>query len=250
VRLGNPAAALVGGLYRWWWRVEVVGLERVPAGGRVLLVTNRSGALVPYEALMIRTALGRESGRPHAARLLVDDWLLHLPALGPALADLGAIVTPAAARRTLEHDGALVAYPEGAAAVAKPFRDRYRLASFGKGSFARLAIQTGTPIVPVAVIGAEEVHPVVARLDAPGRLLGLPTLPVTATFPWLGFWGLVPLPTKWTLLVGEPLEVSERHPAADARDAAAVGRVRDQVRERLQALVLEGLRRRRAIFRG
>jgi len=132
----------------------------------------------------------------------------------------------------------------------KPFRDRYRLGRFGRGAFARVAIATGTPIVPVAVIGAEEVHPVLARLDLPGRLLGLPTLPVTPTFPWLGLWGLVPLPTKWTLLFGEPLEVAARHGVSDASDPARVARLRDQVRERLQALVLEGRRRRRSLFLG
>ena len=121
---------------------------------------------------------------------------------------------------------------------------------FGRGAFARVAIATGTPIVPVAVIGAEEVHPVLARLDLPGRLLGLPTLPVTPTFPWLGLWGLVPLPTKWTLLFGEPLDVAARHGASDASEPARVARLRDQVRERLQALVLERLRRRRSLFLG
>ncbi len=197
--LGTDAIeVLLEALYRYWWRVETVGLERVPASGRVVLVANRGGALVPYEALMIREAVRRapESNHP------------------------------------------------------KPFRARYRLGRFGRGAFARVAIATGTPIVPVAVIGAEEVHPVLARLDLPGRLLGLPTLPVTPTFPWLGLWGLVPLPTKWTLLFGEPLEVAARHGASDASDAARVARLRDQVRERLQALVLEGLRRRRSLFSG
>ena len=103
---------------------------------------------------------------------------------------------------------------------------------------------------PVAVIGAEEVHQVLARLDLPGRLLRLPTLPVTPTFPWLGLAGLVPLPTKWTLHFGEPLDVAARHAASDAVDAARVAGLRDQVRERLQGLVVEGLRRRRSVFRG
>jgi 1-acyl-sn-glycerol-3-phosphate acyltransferase len=154
------------------------------------------------------------------------------------------------ARRLLERGEAVIVFPEGERALAKPFSQRYRLARFGRGAFARLAIETRTPIVPVAVFGAEEVHPVLARFDAPGRMLGLPTLPLTATFPLLGLAGLVPLPTKWTLLAGEPLDVNARHAPADASDGAAVARLRDQVRERLQALVLEGLRRRRSVFRG
>jgi 1-acyl-sn-glycerol-3-phosphate acyltransferase len=241
--LGTDAIeVLLEALYRYWWRVETVGLERVPASGRVMLVANRGGALVPYEALMIREAVRR-------ARPLLDDWMAELPLLGAALARVGAVrAAPATLRRLLVRGGAVIACPESN--HPKPFRARYRLGRFGRGAFARVAIATGTPIVPVAVIGAEEVHPVLARLDLPGRLLGLPTLPVTPTFPWLGLWGLVPLPTKWTLLFGEPLDVAARHGASDASDATRVARLRDQVRERLQALVLEGLRRRRSLFSG
>src|SRR5207244_7710200 len=105
----------------------------------------------------------------------------------------------------------------------RPFRERYRLGRFGRGMFARLAITTGTPIVPVAVIGAEEVHPVLARLDLPGRLLGLPTLPLTPTFPWLGPSGLVPLPTKCALLFSYPLEVAARHAPSDAASPTPAG---------------------------
>src|SRR5439155_1357181 len=166
---------------------------------------------------------------------LLDEWMAELPLLGTALARAGGVrAAPATVRRLLARGAAVIACPESN--HPKPFRDRYRLGRFGRGAFARVAIATGTPIVPVAVIGAEEVHPVLARLDLPGRLLGLPTLPLTPTFPWLGLWGLVPLPTKWALLFGEPLEVAARHAASDAADPARVGRLRDQVRERLQAL--------------
>jgi len=238
----DATESLLAALYRWWWRVETVGLERVPASGRVMLVANRGGALVPYEALMIREAVRR-------AHPLLDDWMAAAPLLGAALARAGAVrAAPATVRRLLGRGEAVIVCPESN--HPKPFRDRYRLGRFGRGAFARLAIETATPIVPVAVIGAEEVHPVLARLDLPGRLLGLPALPITLTFPWLGLWGLVPLPTKWALLFGDPLDVAVRHRPGDASDPALVGRLRDQVRERLQALVLEGLRRRRSLFLG
>jgi 1-acyl-sn-glycerol-3-phosphate acyltransferase len=192
---------------------------------------------------MLRVGLRRD------AWLLVDDWLGGFPLVGPALARAGAVRGGTAAlRRLLARDEAVVVAPEPA--PAKLFRDRYRLARFGRAGFARIAIETGTPIVPVGVIGAEEIHPVLARIDLAGRALGLPTLPITPTFPWLGLAGLVPLPTKWILMIGEPLDVAARHAPADARQPAAVARLRDQVRERLQALVLEGLRRRRSVFRG
>jgi len=234
--------AILHALYRYWWRVEAVGLERVPGTGPVILVANRGGALLPYEALMIGVAA-------RDAHPLLDDWLGALPLLGAALTRVGAVRgAPATARRLLARGEAVVVCPESN--HPKPFRERYRLGRFGRGAFARLAIEAGAPIVPVAVIGAEEVHPVIARLDLPGRLLGLPTLPLTPTFPWLGLWGLVPLPTKWTLLFGDPLDVGAHLQASDASDPRLVGRLRDQVRERLQALVLEGLRRRRSVFRG
>jgi 1-acyl-sn-glycerol-3-phosphate acyltransferase len=245
----DVSGTVLEALYRYWWRVEAVGLERVPARGRVLVVANRGGALFPYDELMIQVALATEHPARRAARLLLDDWLARLPLVGAALARAGgARGGTTSLRRLLLHDEAVIVCPE--ASQAKLFRDRYRLAQFGRAGFARLAIETGTPIVPVGVIGAEEIHPVLARLDLPGRFLGLPTLPITPTFPWLGLAGLVPLPSKWILLVGEPLDVAARHSPADASQPAIVARLRDQVRERLQALVLEGLRRRRSIFRG
>src|SRR5439155_14593562 len=115
------------------------------------------------------------------------------PLLGAALARAGAVrAAPAIVRRLLDREEAVIVCPESN--HPKPFRDRYRLGRFGRGAFARLAIETATPIVPVAVIGAEEVHPVLARLDLPGRLHGLPTLPITLPFPWPALRGLVPLP--------------------------------------------------------
>ncbi len=252
---GAPSArladALLRTLYRYWWRVETVGLGRVPASGRLLLVANRAGALLPYEALMIAIALADAHAERRRAHPVLEEWVAQAPLVGAVIAATGAVRGSAASlRRLLEREEAVIVCPEGAAAVAKGFGKRYRLARFGRSGFARLAIETGTPIVPVAVIGAEETHPVLACLDAPGRLLGLPTLPITPTFPWLGLFGLVPLPTKWTLHFGEPLDVAARHPASEAGDAARVARLRDQVRERLQGLVVEGLRRRRSIFLG
>ena len=239
--------ALLDVLYRLWWRVEPFGLDHVPAHGPVIVVTNRGGALVPYEALMVQTSLAHHHPARRYARPLVDEWLARTPLVGRALVRGGALrggVT--GLRRALGRDEAVIVHPEGG--VAKRFRDRYRLASFGRAPFARVAIETGATIVPVAVIGAEEIHPVLARLDLPGRLVGLPTLPITPTFPWLGAAGLVPLPTKWLLFAGEPLDVAARTAPSDAADPVAVARLRDQVRERLQALILEGLRRRRGIF--
>ena len=189
--LGEPgdhvaplADVLFDAAYRWWWRVDVVGLDRVPQTGPVVLVANRSGVPLPYESLMIARALAGPPLARTGARLLIDDWLAALPVVGGVLRQAGGVrATPGAIRRLLERDEAVVVLPEGEQAMAKTWSRRYRLGTFGKGTFARAAIQAGAPIVPVAVIGAEETHPVLARVDAARRLLGLPTLPLTPTFP-------------------------------------------------------------------
>ncbi len=231
-------------LCRYWWRIEVRGLERVPTRGRVLLVANRAGTLLPYDALVLPTALALDRPEARRAFTLVEEWFTRLPVVGDALERIDALAaTPGTLRRLLDRDQAVVAFPT----AAMPFDRRYRIGRFGHPAFIRVAIETGTPIVPVAVIGAEESQPVLTRIAGP-KVLGLPALPVTPTFPFLGLAGLVPLPTKWTIHVGEPLAVAERYPAASARDAAAMRRLREQVRERLQALVSEGLRRRRGLF--
>jgi 1-acyl-sn-glycerol-3-phosphate acyltransferase len=231
--------AVLRGLYQYWWRVEAHGFDQVPSHGRVMVVTNRSGALLPYDALMVALGIERSTGR--YPRPLVDEWLAALPVLGPALGALGALAaTPANLRDLLDRDEAAILFPEGHAAAGKPFRQRYRLRPFGGSNLLGVAIETGTPIVPVAVIGAEEVQPVLFRVPLVGRPFGVPAVPVTPT--------LVPLPTRWTIYAGEPLDVSSCCAPGRTRDARAVRRLRDQVRERLQGLVTEGRRRRRSIF--
>jgi 1-acyl-sn-glycerol-3-phosphate acyltransferase len=233
-------SAALRALYRYWWRVDAVGLERVPRHGPVMVVANRASALPPYDAFMIAVALqGANPERP--VHPLVDDWLLRLPVARQTLDALGALpATAGRAKKLLEAGGAAIVFPEGKEALAKPTARHYRVSRFGRTPLLRAAVQTGTPIVPIAVIGSEEVHPVLCRLDAIGRPLGLPALPLTA--------GFVPLPTKWTLYVGEPLDVGGRLRPEDADDREQMRLLRDQIRERLQALVSEGVRRRRGLF--
>ncbi len=227
-------------LYRWWWRVEVIGRERLPRRGPVLVVANRGSSLIPYEAFMLARALGPEQPDGRVARPLVDEWLLRLPIVGAMLASLGALPATTAGARTALAGAMAIAFPEGTDAVAKPLDRRYRLAPFTRGALLRVAAEAGAPIVPAAVIGAEEVHPVLWRFEGLGRLIGIPALPVTPA--------LIPLPTKWTVHVGEPLEVPRRTAAGLARDARAMRALRIQVRERLQGLVSDGVRRRRGLF--
>jgi 1-acyl-sn-glycerol-3-phosphate acyltransferase len=237
-------------LYRYWWRVDAKGLERIPSRGRVLLVSNRAGALLPFDAFMIGVALAADHPTGRRARPLVDEWVTDLPVVGPTLGRLGALpATPRSLRRVLGDEQAAIVFPEGQDACAKPFNRRYRLGRFGRGALLRVALEMRTPIVPIAVIGAEEIQPVLWRLESLGRPLGLPAIPVTPTFPLLGLFGLVPLPTKWTIHVGEPIDTAATFPAG-VTDAVTVRRLREALRERLQGLVTEGLRRRRSIFLG
>lgn len=231
-------------LYRFWWRVDVRGIERVPGEGRVLLIANRAGSLLPYDALMLPLALALDHPSGRRAYTVLAERVTRLPIVGPLLEQAGVLPgTPSALRRVLARDDAAIAFP----APAMPYGRRYRIGRFAQPGLLRVAIETGAPIVPVAVIGSEETQPVLARIGGI-EALGVPPLPITTTFPWLGLPGLVPLPTKWTIHVGEPLIVAGRYGSDTAPDVAAVRALREQVRERLQALVSEGLRRRRGLF--
>jgi 1-acyl-sn-glycerol-3-phosphate acyltransferase len=228
-------------LRRWWWRVDVVGRERVPPGP-VLVVANRGSALLPYDALMAAVVLGGDPD-PRRVRPFVDEWLMALPVIGSMLHELGVeSAAPTHVRRALDAGETAIAFPEGRDAVARPYSEAYRVGRFTRAGVLRVAMETGVPIVPVAIIGVDEVHPVLARLALPrvASLLGVPAFPLTPT--------LVPLPTKWKLFVGDPLDTAARHRPGDARDPAAVRTLATQVRERLQGLVSTGLRRRRSLF--
>ena len=160
-------APLIRLLYEQWWRVEASGLDHVPLSGRLLLVGNHSGGLFPYDGLMIAEALrAHHPGGGRDARPLVEDFVYHMPFLGPVLARAGIVrASSQNARRLLAREQAVIAFPEGAKGLGKYYRDRYRLQRFARGGFVSLALQTGAPLVPVAVVGAEEIHPVLARWD-------------------------------------------------------------------------------------
>src|SRR5687768_12181565 len=164
-------------LYTVWWRVEPSGVESVPAAGPGLIVANHSGVL-PYDGLMIRLAVRHEHPARRETRLLALDMFALLPFLAPLLQRTGAVRASQENGERLLRKGELVGvFPEGVKGVGKPFKNRYRLARFGRGGFVRLALRTGAPIVPCAVVGAEEVHPNLATANWIGKPLGLPYLP-------------------------------------------------------------------------
>lgn len=236
-------------LYAIWWRVEAAGVENLPDSGPALLVANHSGVL-PWDGLMLKLAVRHEHPARRECRLLVLDMFALLPFLAPLLARLGEVRASQEDGERLLRRGELVGvFPEGVKGIGKPFGQRYKLARFGRGGFVRLALRVQAPIVPCAVVGAEEIHPVLARADWLGRPLGLPYFPLTPSFPLLGPLGLVPLPTRWFIDFGEPVDV-QRYGPEGADDPILVNRLSEMVRSTIQRMVDGRLARRRSIWFG
>jgi 1-acyl-sn-glycerol-3-phosphate acyltransferase len=236
-------------LYTVWWRVEVAGIENVPGEGPGLIVANHSGVL-PYDGLMINLAVRHEHPARRDCRMLALDMFALLPVLAPLLARSGAVRANQENGERLLRKGELVGvFPEGVKGVGKRFQQRYKLGRFGRGGFVRLALRTGAPIVPCAVVGAEEIHPVIAKADWVGRPLGLPYFPITPTFPLLGPLGTIPLPTKWSLDFADPITTGEHGPEG-AEDPILVNRVSEHVRSTIQRMIDGRLARRRSIWFG
>ncbi|WP_338866536.1 lysophospholipid acyltransferase family protein [Myxococcus stipitatus] len=226
-------------LYGQYWRVSAQGADHIP-GGAVILVANHSGAL-PYDGLVMSLALARERPDLREPRWLVEDQIFHAPVLGTLFNRLGAVrACPENALRLLDEQRPLVVFPEGYQGLSKPFAERYRLKRFGRGGFVKLALRTGAPIVPVAIVGAEETSPMLGRL--PASFLGLPYVPLTPLGP-------LPLPAKWSIRFGEPISM-DGLPSEAADDLGEVGRLTERTREAIQGMLHSLLRQRRSIFAG
>lgn len=234
------ALAVAAFFYRAYFRAEVHGLERLPPG-RVLVVANHSGQ-VPFDGMMIGAALFLDAEPPRFTRSMVEKWSQTLPFVSTFFSRVGQVVgVPENARRLLEHGEAVLVFPEGSRGISKPFTDRYKLGSFGLG-FMRLALETGTPIVPVGVVGAEEQYISLANLTGVARLFGMPSFPIIPQ--WLIPGGQMPLPTKYRIYFGEPL----RFDGDPEDDDAVVSAKVDEVKAAIRGLLDEGLAKRRGIF--
>ena len=231
-----------GVLYRWYFRVETHGIERVPSG-RVLLIGNHAGQL-PFDAMMLGVTMLLEADPPRIARGMGEYFIPRLPFLNVAAARGGQMVgTPENCAQLLEAEECVMVFPEGVRGMNKLYRDRYRLMRMGLG-FMRLALETETPIVPVAIVGSEEQNPGLANLEALARPLGLPALPVTAMFPWLGPLGLLPLPVKYRIRFGEPIHIEG---SANDDDAVIQTHV-DHVKTEIESLLAAGREERSGVF--
>src|SRR5258706_106354 len=169
-------------LYSRWFRVQATGLEHIPDKGRALLVANHAGSL-PYDSAMVMHAVRRDHPARRDVRPLVEDTVFHLPFLGPVMNRIGGVrADPANAERLLEKDELVAVFPEGEKGMGKLWKDRYRLQRFGRGGFVKLALRTRAPIIPVAVVGAEEATPMLAEGTWVGQDMGLPRRPRTGSW--------------------------------------------------------------------
>jgi 1-acyl-sn-glycerol-3-phosphate acyltransferase len=236
-----------GFLYERWWRVTATSADNVPAHGRAMLAANHAGIL-PWDATMVSMALLREHPLPRQPRFLVLDWAFELPWISTLMRKVGGVVaSPYNAMRLLEQDQLVAVFPEGVKGTSKPYSDRYRLRRFGRGGFVEIALRTGAPIVPVAIVGSEEIYPKVGELPALARLIGAPFFPVTPTFPWLGPLGVVPLPSRWRIEFCEPVETAQYGPEA-AGDRGLVFELSERVRATIQQKLYENLVKRGPAF--
>jgi 1-acyl-sn-glycerol-3-phosphate acyltransferase len=197
---------------------------------------------------MILGAIMKEHPLPRWARFMVLDWAFELPFLSGFMRRVGGVpASPLNGTRLLDQDELVMVFPEGIKGTGKPFSERYRLQRFGRGGFVEIALRTGAPIVPVAVVGSEEIYPKLAESRTLARASGAPFVPITPTFPWLGLLGLIPLPSKWRIEFCEPLDLSSYGPEA-ADDRRVVFDLSEEVRETIQHKLYENLAKRRSVF--
>jgi 1-acyl-sn-glycerol-3-phosphate acyltransferase len=236
-------------LYEKYFRVDLEGIENVPNEGRCLLVANHSGTL-PYDGVMIKVAVKREHAAKRDVRWLAEDFIFHFPFLGSMSNRIGAVrACQENAERLLRKEALVAVFPEGVKGIGKLFKERYKLQRFGRGGFIKLCLRTGSPIVPVAVIGAEEANPMIGRIEYLSKAIGVPYIPVTPTFPLLGPLGLIPAPTKWKIVFGEKIDF-DGYGAEAAEDEILVGRLAERVRATIQGMLDRGVGERRSIFFG
>lgn len=224
-------------LYKNYFRVKTHGIERVPQG-RVLVIANHGGQL-PVDGLLLYMSLALEANPARIARPMVERWVPTIPFISTLFARCGVMVgDPHNCKDLLETDECVIAFPEGVRGSGKPFAKRYQLQRFGTG-FVRLALETRTPILPVGIVGCEEIYPAIANFAPLAKLLRMPYFPITPLFPALGVLGAVPLPSQVNIRFGEPLTFDANPDASDAEIEALVEKVKAAIRIEIDAGLAE-----------
>jgi 1-acyl-sn-glycerol-3-phosphate acyltransferase len=247
---GRLAPKTVRLLHDYYWRVKSLGVENVPADSGALLVANHSGT-IPLDAAMVKSAVWfHENGPNRNVRILIEKFVYDLPFINVLFNRAGQVLAcPENTLDLLKRGELVLVFPEGVKGISQPYSRRYRLQRFGRGGFVRMALEARVPIIPVAVVGAEEVYHVLCNFKPLASLLGVPYIPLTTTFPWLGPLGAVPKPTKWYIVFGQPLPVHE-YPLETLDDDATIQMLSDRTREIIQNMLLAVVRKRRTVFSG
>lgn len=235
--------------YNTWFRVEVSGIENLPENGAGLIVANHAGAL-PFDGPMLSVAVHDHHPRKRDVRLLVADLAFDMPVLGPIARKAGHTMACNVDANRLLAGGELAAvFPEGYKGLGKNFSERYKLQRFGRGGFVSAALRNKAPIIPCSIVGSEEIYPMMADVKLLARVLGVPYFPITPLFPLAGPLGLVPLPSKWHIAFGTPIDTAHFEEGA-ADDPMVTFELTDQVRETIQQTLYGLLSQRSNAFLG
>ena len=241
------ALVLARKLHKYWFRVESHGLENIPLEGPVMITPNHSGVL-PFDAAMIGVDMSLKLERPRIMRAVVDNYAGFLPYVNTFFYRCGQVI---GARRNFEEllnwGELVVVFPEGDKGTGKPFRKRYQPVPFNVG-FLELSLIHRTPIVPAAVIGAEEQYPFFFNIRFAARALQLPYFPVTPFIFFLGPLGAIPLPTKYHIYYGEPLHFYRDYPPETVQDPETVRKLVRTVQDRVEELIRRGMEERSGVF--
>jgi 1-acyl-sn-glycerol-3-phosphate acyltransferase len=240
----DRTAPLLEFLWSRYFRVRLLGVENVPATGAAMLVGNHSGG-IPYDGALLLHGIHRDHPFHRRVRPLVANFAFRQGWMANVIARIGGVRASREIALPLLAAGELIAvFPEGLRGVGKLYRERYRMARFGRGGFVRLSSEAQVPLLPVAIVGAEEIHPIIGKITSLAEPLGLPYIPITPTFPWLGPLGLLPVPTKWTIQIGAP--ISPPSPG----DGPGTVRVAEAVRTAIDGMIADLLVKRRSILFG
>ncbi|MBI4411395.1 MAG: acyltransferase family protein [Deltaproteobacteria bacterium] len=248
-RLVEKIKPLFDFLYHKYWRISVTGINNIPDEGKALIVANHSGT-VPYDGAMIKTSILNEHPRRKDARFLVEDFVYHMPILGTFMYRIGGVrACPENAELLLNAGHLVIVFPEGVKGIGKLYRERYKLQRFGRGGFIKLCMKTNAPLIPVGVVGAEEIHPIMMKSNILAKTIGVPYIPITPTFPLLGLLGCIPLPSKWSIHFGEPIRFDSYGPKA-MDDELLIHKLSEKVRMNIQEIIFDLLRKRRSVWVG
>ena len=234
-------------LYENYFRVRTFGIDRIPSEGPALLVANHSGT-IPLDAVMVQYAVATEHPRKRTVRNVAANLAFTMPFIGPLARKTGnAVACDEDANELLRRGELLGVFPEGYKGVGKGWRERYKLQRFGRGGFVELALRMRVPIIPVAVVGAEEAYPMIANAKGLAKALGFPYFPITPTFPLLGPLGMLPLPSRWVIEFGDAIPMDD-YPDDAADDAMLVFDLADRIRDTIQQMLYENLAKRGGAF--